>query len=153
MISPHCDCARPMLMIGDLMAKADSTTAHRRTRADHARETAEDYVEAVAEIIAESGSCRIVDLTARFGVSHVTAIKIIRRLEGEGLVKTAPYQPVELTPKGSRLAKACKERHELVHRFLVKLGVSEYTASVDAEGIEHHLSPETLTRMRAFLES
>lgn len=133
------------------MAKADTTTAHSRTRADHAKETAEDYVEAVAEIISDTGSCRIVDLTGRFGVSHVTAIRIIRRLEGEGLVATAPYRPITLTPKGKRLAKACKERHELVHRFLVKLGVSEYTASVDAEGIEHHLSPETLKRMRAFL--
>ena len=135
------------------MEHSHNVAAYRRTRADHALETAEDYVEAIDDIISKSGQCRIVDLTARFGVAHVTAIKIVRRLEYEGFVKTVPYRPVELTPKGRRLARTCRQRHELVHRFLVRLGVSESTASLDAEGIEHHLSPETLTRMQAFLES
>ena len=134
------------------MGHAQNAAAHRRTRNDHARETAEDYVEAIAEIVDASGSCRIVDLTQRFGVAHVTAIKIVRRLEGQGLVTTEPYQPVELTTKGRRLARECQKRHQLVHRFLLKLGVDEATAAVDAEGIEHHLSPKTLAQMRAFLE-
>lgn len=125
-----------------------TASAHRRTRDDHAQETAEDYVEAIAEIAASKGRCRIVDLTRYFGVSHVTAIRIIQRLEKEGLVRTERYRPVKLTPKGRRLAKVCRARHDLVYRFLLGLGVSESTASTDAEGIEHHLSPETLSRLR-----
>jgi DtxR family manganese transport transcriptional regulator len=134
------------------MARSHNAAAHRRTRSDHAQETAEDYVEAIADIVASKERCRIVDLTEHFGVAHVTVIKIIRRLEGEGLVTTEPYRPVELTAKGRRLAKACRERHELVYRFLRELGVRESVAANDAEGVEHHLSPETLGRMRAFLE-
>ncbi|MEM6553328.1 MAG: manganese-binding transcriptional regulator MntR [Planctomycetota bacterium] len=134
------------------MPKPDLAAAHLRTRRDHARETAEDYVEAIAEIAArKDGACRIVDLTHRFGVSHVTAIKIIKRLENEGLVTTQPYQPVQLTPAGKRLARACRKRHQLVYDFLLKLGVDPTTAATDAEGIEHHLSPKTLARLRAFL--
>ena len=52
---------------------AHKSTPHQRTRRDHSTETAEDYVEAVAEIIAERVSCRLVDLAEYFGVSHVTA--------------------------------------------------------------------------------
>ena len=134
------------------MPVSPNAAAYRRTRSDHAQETAEDYVEAIADLIASKDRCRIVDLAERFGVAHVTVIKIVRRLEGEGLVKTEPYRPVELTAKGRRLAKACRERHELVYRFLRELGVSESVAANDAEGVEHHLSPETLGRMRAFVE-
>lgn len=134
------------------MTRSQNAAAFRRTRSDHAQETAEDYVEAIADVIAAEERCRVVDLTERFGVAHVTVIKIVRRLEGEGLVKTEPYRPIELTAKGQRLAKACRERHELVYRFLIELGVSASVAANDAEGVEHHLSPETLRRMRAFIE-
>ena len=123
---------------------------HQRTRADHANETAEDYVEAIGEL-AGDGGCRVVDLARHFDVSHVTVIRIVRRLEAEGLVETEPYQPVRLTAAGETLAAESAARHRLVLAFLLKLGVDATTAAVDAEGIEHHLSPVTLKRMRAFL--
>jgi len=128
-------------------------TGHRRTRADHAAETAEDYVEAIAALIETKGACRVVDLAERLGVSHVTVIRVVKRLAGEGLVTTQRYRPIELTSAGKRLARACRERHETVVAFLRKLGVSAKVAAVDAEGIEHHLSRETLAKMRAFLEA
>jgi DtxR family manganese transport transcriptional regulator len=122
-----------------------------RTRADHAAETAEDYVEAVGELAMADGGCRVVDLTRRFGVSHVTVIRILRRLANEGLVEPAPHRPILLTPAGRRLAARCAKRHALVVSFLQRLGVSDVTAARDAEGIEHHLSPETLRRIRHFV--
>ncbi|MEM9882482.1 MAG: manganese-binding transcriptional regulator MntR [Planctomycetota bacterium] len=128
-----------------------SADAHRRTRTDHARELAEDYVEAVAELADEEGGCRVTDLAGRFGVSHVTVIRTVERLVAEGLVSTAPYRPVRLTAKGKRLATACRRRHETLVRFLEKLGVRPAVAAIDAEGIEHHLSPETLRRIEAFV--
>lgn len=117
---------------------------HRRTRQDHSTETAEDYVEAVAEISAETGTCRVVDLAQRFDVSHVTVTRIVGRLKRDGYVDTEPYRPIQLTQKGTRLAAASKRRHDVVYRFLLSIGVSEKTAAIDAEGIEHHVSPETL---------
>lgn len=125
---------------------------HERTRAAHMTETAEDYVEAIADTIALSGECRVTDLSRRFGVTHVTVIKILGRLERDGLVRTESRSPVKLTRKGSALAKKCRERHETVFQFLLAIGVSEKAASVDAEGIEHHVSRETLARFRRFLK-
>jgi len=71
-----------------------------------------------------------------------------QRLEREGLVKTEPYKPVELTARGKRLARQCKERHDTVYRFLLAIGVDPDVAAVDAEGIEHHVSRPTLERFR-----
>lgn len=123
-----------------------------RTRSDHAQETAEDYVEAIADLVAEKGECRGADLARLFGVSHVTITKTVARLASEGLVESEPYRPLSLTSKGKRLAAAARERHEVVEQFLIALGVSPAVATVDSEGIEHHVSEETLKVFRKFLE-
>jgi DtxR family manganese transport transcriptional regulator len=127
-------------------------SAYERTRRDHASEIAEDYVEAIAEIVEDAGACRVTDLSERFGVTHVTVVQTVQRLEREGLVTTEPYRPVQLTPAGAALAAACKERHDVVYRFLLAIGVDPAVAAVDAEGIEHHVSSETLARFRAIAE-
>jgi DtxR family manganese transport transcriptional regulator len=128
------------------------TAGHRRTRQDHAQETAEDYVEAIAELADADGRCRVRDLAERLGVSHVTVIRVTGRLAEQGLLTTEPYKPLRLTGKGKRLASSCAQRHAAVVAFLRSLGVSDRTAAIDAEGIEHHLSKETLAAMRAFIE-
>ncbi|MFI5385427.1 MAG: manganese-binding transcriptional regulator MntR [Fimbriimonadales bacterium] len=119
-----------------------------RTREDHSRERAEDYVELIDSLIRESGEARAVDLAQRLGVSHVTVSKTIQRLQREGFVSAQRYRSIFLTEKGAALAAASQRRHELVLAFLRSIGVSEAVASIDAEGIEHHVSEETLTAMR-----
>ncbi len=123
---------------------------HARTRRDHLAETAEDYVEAVFEILQRQPTCRNVDLARHFAVSAVTSSKIVRRLVQEGLISSTPYGPVTLTASGEKLAVACRERHQAVVRFLISLGVRAAVAEVDAEGIEHHVSDETLACIRKF---
>lgn len=125
---------------------------HQRTRSDHASEVAEDYVEAIADAIDQRGVCRAVDLVSHFAVTHATVNNTVKRLERDGLVKTAPYQPIELTSSGRRLASQSRRRHEIVEAFLRKLGVTAQTAAVDSEGIEHHVSKETLGAMKRVLE-
>lgn len=137
---------------GFQVASARRQNQHSRTREDHATELAEDYAEAIATIIDQRGSCRAVDLVEQFQVSHVTVNRTIGRLQRDGFVTTEPYGPIELTAAGSRLAKASRRRHEVVYRFLLAIGVSRTTAATDSEGIEHHVSPETLAAMRAFLD-
>lgn len=119
----------------------------RRTRNDHAQETAEDYVEAVDSILRDQGVCRSRDLAKQFAVSHVTVHRIVNRLHREGFLNTEPYQPITLTPKGKRLAKKSRQRHEIVYRFLLSIGVDPEVAAIDAEGIEHHVSQQTLDRL------
>ncbi len=120
-------------------------------RADHAAETAQDYVEAVSDIVHRQGVCRVKDLAEHMGVSHVTVSRIIARLLDEQLVETEPYRPIRLTAKGERLAAESRRRHDVVFRFLVALGVPDAEASSDAEGIEHHVGPATLQCMERFL--
>jgi DtxR family manganese transport transcriptional regulator len=123
---------------------------HQRTRTDHASELAEDYVEAVAEFIATKGICRVMDLAGRFAVSHVSVNRAVARLQRDGYVTSEPYGPILLTDEGRRLARYARDRHEIVYRFLLALGVSEKTAACDTEGIEHHVSTETLKLMESF---
>ncbi|MFH1300518.1 MAG: manganese-binding transcriptional regulator MntR [Planctomycetota bacterium] len=124
---------------------------HERTRVDHATEIAEDYVEAIAEFIEEQGVCRVKDLAEYFAVSHVTVNRTVARLQRDGYATTEPYSPVELTSKGAKLAKDSRRRHEIVLSFLIAMGISEETAATDTEGIEHHVSPETLSMMETFI--
>ncbi len=125
---------------------------HRRTRRDHATEVAEDYVEAIDELIRARGECRVSDLAGQFSVSHVTVSRTVGRLVRDGLAETVPRAPITLTPAGAALAAACRDRHAAVLRFLRALGVPERVAQLDAEGIEHHVSPATLAAMRRFAD-
>lgn len=126
---------------------------HSRVRSDHRTELAEDYVEAIAGLIEAQGTCRAVDLARQFQVSHVTVNRTIGRLERDGYVVTTPYAPIALTKHGQRLANISRRRHTIVLEFLLAIGVPEATAAVDSEGIEHHVSPETLQAMQAYVES
>lgn len=130
---------------------SERSVAFSQTRSRHANETAEDYVEAVMELIEEFGECRVLDLARYFNVSHVTVSRIVKRLHDEKLLRSQPYRPVELTPEGTKLAKRVKERHKIVLDFLIKLGVDEANAKIDSEGIEHHVSSKTIDAMKIFL--
>ncbi|MCL4111992.1 UNVERIFIED_CONTAM: hypothetical protein GTU68_062423, partial [Idotea baltica] len=123
-----------------------------RTRDDHATELAEDYVEAIADLIARNGICRGVDLSREFGVTHVTVNRTIGRLERDGYVVTEPYRPIELTDKGRRLAELSHKRHQIVYDFLIAIGVDTATATIDSEGMEHHVSAKTLKAMKRLTE-
>ncbi|MEE8385245.1 MAG: manganese-binding transcriptional regulator MntR [Dehalococcoidia bacterium] len=123
----------------------------RATRQRSAAGTAEDYVELIDDLIKERGEARSVEMAARLGVSHVTVAKTIQRLQREGLVRTEPYRSIFLTERGLDLAETCRDRHRLVVGFLRAIGVSKHASEIDAEGIEHHVSAETLQAMREFV--
>jgi DtxR family transcriptional regulator, manganese transport regulator len=123
-----------------------------QTRREHANEIAEDYVEAIADLTVETGEARVVDLARRLGVTHVTVIRTIARLQKGGFVTAQPYRAIFLTEKGRNLAATCKSRHETVVAFLRSLGISDRVAEMDAEGIEHHVSPETLAAFQSSLQ-
>ncbi len=118
-----------------------------KTRRDHAKETAEDYVEAISDIVHEHGECRVKNLVANMGVSHVTVTRIVSRLQNEGLVMTEPYHPIRLTAAGEQMAAKSRQRHQIVFAFLKAIGVPEDAAARDAEGIEHHCGTHTLQCM------
>ncbi len=80
---------------------AELTQARRFGKARSAQSTAllEDYVELIADLLANAGEARPTDIARRLGVSHVTAVKTISRLKREGMATARPYRGVFLTKK------------------------------------------------------
>jgi DtxR family manganese transport transcriptional regulator len=110
----------------------------------------EDYVELIAELIAAHGEARASDLAERLGVTAATVANTLTRLQRDGLVEKRPYRSIFLTDAGAEIAARSRARHEIVVRFLLALGLSPEIAETDAEGLEHHLSEETLATLDAF---
>jgi DtxR family manganese transport transcriptional regulator len=123
----------------------------RQTREARRGALVEDYVELIADLIDDGNEARQVDIAARLGVAQPTVAKMLARLAIEGLVSRKPYRGVFLTEAGQKMAAESRERHQTVEAFLRFIGVSAETARVDAEGIEHHVSEETLAAFRHFI--
>ena len=120
-------------------------------RADHESEVAEDYLEAIADIEVVRGECRGADLAHLFSVTHATVTQTVSRLRDAAFVAPEPYGPIRLTKSGRKVAQESRKRHETVYRFLLSIGVCEQVANVDAEGIEHHVSAETVSCMQKLI--
>ncbi len=124
---------------------------HRKTRSAHGEERSQDYAETIADLIDACGEARATDIAKRLGVTHVTVIKTIARLQRDGVVTTRPYRSIFLTEQGRKLAEEARRRHAIVLEFLIALGVKPETAATDSEGIEHHVSEETLEIFQKFI--
>jgi len=125
-------------------APLDPAARHQRTRQAHAVETAEDYAEAISDLATQNGQARVTDLARTLGVTHVAVVRTLARLRRDGIVVPKPCPEIALTAVGTALAARSRKRHQVVLAFLRAIGVSEPTAQTDAEGIEHHVSDETL---------
>ncbi len=121
-------------------------------RRQHQNAAAEDYTELIAYLIEKQGEARTCEVAKHLGVSHVTAVRTLKRLRLEGYLKnTSRHQPLELSAQGQRLALQSREKHELLYKFLTTLGVPSHIAEEDVEGIEHHISTESLRAISRFL--
>lgn len=116
-------------------------------RTDHRREAAEDYTELVYELIQAKGEARTGEIARQLGISHVTAVRTIQRLQEQGYLETARHKPVELTAKGLKLALHTIKRHRVLVEFFVSIGVPLDVAESDVEGAEHHISAVTLEKI------
>ena len=130
---------------------AAQTEGYRQQRAIRRSEVAEDYVELIADLVRGHGEARQVEIAARLGVAQPTVAKTLKRLADEGLVTCRPYRGVFLTDVGRTMADDIRMRHEVVEGFLRSIGVSAETAARDAEGIEHHVSDETLAAFKRLI--
>jgi DtxR family manganese transport transcriptional regulator len=138
-------------MVKNMSAKTpQSSSQYLNIRNQNKNEILEDYVEAIQEISELKGDVKNADLAEHFGVSQATINKNLKRLINFNLAKSEPYRSIFLTKEGKKLAQISKEKHEIVYNFLINIGVSKKTAQYDSEGIEHHVSDETLKIMKKF---
>jgi len=113
---------------------------------------AEDYLEAIYELCSDRGFTRVKDIAKRLNVKPATVSEMLEKLAKEGYVVYRKRLYVALTEKGKDVAKAVKERREILVKFLTALGVSKEIAERDACTIEHVLHPETVKQLKNFVK-
>ena len=114
-------------------------------------ESGEDYLEAVLRLSAGEREVRSVDVARDLGVSKPAVTKAMRILTQKGYIEIAANH-IRLTESGQAYASSVYEKHKLITRFWVKLGVDAETAEADACRMEHLISPQTYRAVKKFVE-
>ncbi len=130
-----------------LDAIRDANSAKKEDRTDRM----EDYLEVIYELVEQKGYATTVDISNYLNVSSPSVTKMTQRLDETGYLKYEKYRGIRLTDEGVRIAKNIRNRHGLLAEFFKMIGVDEESANSDAEGIEHHLHPETIKRLEDFM--
>lgn len=115
-------------------------------------ESAEDYLESILMLCLEHGSARSVDIAAHLGVTKPSVSFAMKRLRENGYILMGDDNRITLTEQGEAIAQRMLERHNLLSKFLIRLGVSEDVARADACKIEHDLSDETFDAIRRHVQ-
>ncbi len=115
----------------------------------------EDYLEKIYELMKDKGYARVSDIATSLAVQPSSVTKMIQKLDEQEYVTYEKYRGIILTKSGEQMGRAMKQRHSMLAELLRMLGIAEETIQVDVEGIEHHVSPQTvkaLTNLVNFFE-
>jgi Mn-dependent DtxR family transcriptional regulator len=115
-------------------------------------QSAEDYLERIQELIQEKGYARMVDIASSLNVRQASVTSMVQKLGDLGYVNYVKYRGLVLTDKGRSVAVKIQRRHETLTRFFSLLGLDAETQQEDIEGIEHHLSPDTVASLADLAE-
>jgi len=111
----------------------------------------EDYLEVIYELIKQKGYATPVDISEYLNVSSPSVTKMVQRLYEQGYLNYEKYRGISLTQQGTSVAINIHNRHSLLTEFLIMIGINKDIANIDAEGIEHHVQPETLEKLEEFV--
>ncbi len=114
-------------------------------------ESAEDYLESIL-LLSKKGNVRAVDICRYHGYSRPTVSTALKLLRENGYVNVDSDKSVTLTDEGLRVARGIYERHEVIARALIALGVSEKSAYADSCRIEHDISDESFQAIKKHLK-
>lgn len=107
----------------------------------------EDHIEQIYLLIEQKGYARVSDIAEALSVLPSSVTKMVQKLDKDGYLIYEKYRGLTLTSKGDKLGKRLVQRHELLERFLRLIGVDEDKIYEDVEGIEHHLSWNSIDRI------
>lgn len=116
------------------------------------QESGEMYLETILVLSKERSFVRSIDVCEHMGFSKPSVSRAISLLRSGGYVIMDKDGYLTLTEEGERIATKIYDRHNLLTRFFVSLGVSEQIASADACKIEHHVSDETFDAIKRHVE-
>ncbi len=107
----------------------------------------EDHIEQIYLLIEQKGYARVSDIAEALSVLPSSVTKMVQKLDKDGFLVYEKYRGLTLTAKGLKLGKKLVKRHELLEEFLRLIGVEEGNIYGDVEGIEHHLSWNSIDRI------
>jgi Mn-dependent DtxR family transcriptional regulator len=111
----------------------------------------EDYLEVIYELIQQKGYATTADISKYLNVSSPSVTKMVKKLDENKYLIYEKYRGLSLTREGINIAKNMHEKHSLFAEFLKIIGIDDETAHLDAEGIEHHLHPQTIKKLESFI--
>ncbi len=112
------------------------------------RESGEDYLEAILMIHKRNGNVRSIDICNELGFSKPTVSVAMKNFRENGYITMDDDYLITLTEKGREIAEKVYERHIVISKFLMAIGVDEKTALEDSCKIEHDLSEKTFQCMK-----
>ncbi|RLQ90725.1 transcriptional regulator MntR [Planomicrobium sp. Y74] len=107
----------------------------------------EDHIEIIYSLIEQKGYARVSDIAEALSVLPSSVTKMVQKLDKDGYLIYERYRGLVLTPQGQKLGKRLVKRHDLLEQFLRLIGVEEERIYNDVEGIEHHLSWNSINRI------
>lgn len=113
-------------------------------------ESGENYLEAIFNIRKRTGTCRSVDVARELGFSKPSVSIMMRELRENGFIEIDDANDISLTASGMKIALSISERHEIISRTLIMLGVPEDIALNDACKIEHDLSAVSFEKIKEY---
>jgi len=116
------------------------------------KRTIEDYVELIYNIQKTKKIVHTNDVASSFQINPASVTEMFQKLSDEGYINYERYSGVTLTEKGRKIAVKTQKRHDTLKSFLILLGVDESIADEDACKIEHNVNPETMNKLRNFVE-
>lgn len=111
-------------------------------------ESAENYLETILILRQRNGYVRSIDIANELGYSKPSISNAMKSLREKNLITMDPSGLIELTEKGEKIAQDVYEKHVLLGKFLMLIGVEEEVAKADACRIEHVISDETFDKIK-----
>ncbi len=113
-------------------------------------ESGEMYLEAILVLSKKNGFVRSIDVSEYLGYSKPSVSRAVGILKNGGYIQMDKDGSLVLTETGKTIAEKIFERHTVLSRLLIKLGVSEETATEDACRMEHAISDESFEAIKRY---
>ena len=116
------------------------------------KESAENYLETILMLSKEKNRVRSIDVANELNFSKASVSVAMKSFREEGYITIDDDGGILLTEKGLNIAMRVFERHDIIARVLILLGVSEKTAYADSCKMEHDISEESFEKLKEFLQ-
>ena len=114
----------------------------------------EDYLRALYVLHENHAQLKSSDVASYLGVSKPSVSEMVRRLNSEGLIRSAPYTKLQFTPKGKRIAEHLTSKHRIIELFLKQvLKRNDAQIHEEAHRLEHAFSDDSIEQMRKMLHN